>query len=64
MLICAQSGRVSGIEQETDPASSARSSKKGFKDNNKRVLISLTSFVSLLVQKLRYKSVGGGGGRQ
>ena len=57
-LICAQYGRVSGIEQETDPTSSASSSKKGLKDNNKRVLLMLTSFVSLLVQKLRYKSGG------
>ena len=34
MLICAQSGRVSGLEQKTDPASSARSKKKGLKDKN------------------------------
>ena len=56
MLICAQSGRVSGLEQKTDPASSARSNKKGLKDNNNRLL---ASFVSVLVQVLRYKSVGG-----
>ena len=34
MLYCAQSGRVSGLEKKTDPASSARSDKKGLKDNN------------------------------
>ena len=33
ILICAQSGRVSGLEKKTDPASSARSDKKGLKDN-------------------------------
>ena len=38
MLICAQSGRVSGLEKKTDPASSARSDKKGLKDNNNRLL--------------------------
>ena len=38
MLLCAQSGRVSGLEQKTDPVSSTRSNKKGLKDNNKRVL--------------------------
>ena len=38
MLICAQSGRVSGIEKKTDPASSTRSDKKGLKDNNNRLL--------------------------
>ena len=38
MLICAQSGRVSGLEQKTDRASSARSNKKGLKDNNNRLL--------------------------
>ena len=56
MLICAQSGRVSGLEKKTDPASRARSDKKGLKDN---CWVSLTSFVSLLVQKERYESVGG-----
>ena len=38
MLICAQSGGVSRLEKKTDPASSARSDKKGLKDNNNRVL--------------------------
>ena len=38
MLICAQSGRVSGLAKKTDPASSSRSDKKGLKDNNNRLL--------------------------
>ena len=38
MQICAQSGRVLGLERETDPASSARSSRMGLKDNNNRLL--------------------------
>ena len=38
MLICAQHGRVSGLEQKTDPASSERSNKKGLKDNKNRLL--------------------------
>ena len=29
MLTCAQSGRVSGLEKKTDPASSSRSDKRG-----------------------------------
>ena len=58
MLICAQSGRVSGLEKKTDPASSSRSDKKGLKDNNNRLLGIVKSFVSLLVQKVRYYSGG------
>ena len=38
MLICAQFGRVSGLKKKTDPASSARSDKKGLMDNNNRLL--------------------------
>ena len=38
MLLCAQSARVSGLEQKTDPASSARSNNKGLKDINNRLL--------------------------
>ena len=38
MIICAQSGRVSGLERKTDPASSARSSRKGLKDNKNQLL--------------------------
>ena len=39
MLICAQSGRVSGLVKKTDPASSSRSDKKWLKDNNNRLLL-------------------------
>ena len=38
MLICAQSGRVSGLEKKTDPASKLRSKKKGLRDNKNRLL--------------------------
>ena len=38
MLICAQSGRVSGLVNKTDPASSSRSNKKGLKDDKNRLL--------------------------
>ena len=38
MLICAQPGRVLGREWKNDPASSARSHRKGLKDNNNRLL--------------------------
>ena len=61
ILICAQSGGVSGLEKTTDPASSSRSDKKGLKDNNNRLLGIVKSFVSLLVLKVRYYSVGGSG---
>ena len=59
MLICAQSGRVSGLEKKTYPASSPRSDKKGLKDNNNRLLGIVKNFASLLVQKVKYYSVGG-----
>ena len=40
MLICAQSGRVSGLERKTDPVSSTstKSSRKGLMYNNNRLL--------------------------
>ena len=38
LLICAQSGKVSGLVKKTDPASSSRSDKKGRNDNNNRLL--------------------------
>ena len=59
VLACAQSGRVLGREREADPASSARSSKKGLKDKNNRLLGIVNKLLSLLVQRLRYQSVGG-----
>ena len=37
MLIFAQSGRISGLEKKTDPASSSRSDKKGLKGKNNRL---------------------------
>ena len=58
MLICAQSGTVSRLVKKSDPASISRSDKKGLKDNNYRLLGIVKSFVSLLVQKVRYYSVG------
>ena len=58
-LICAQSGRVSGLVKKNDPANSSRSDKKGLKDKNNCLLGFVKSFVSLLVQKVRYYSVGG-----
>ena len=51
MLICAQSGRASGLEKKTDPACSSRSDKKGLKDNNNRLLGIVKSFVSLWYKK-------------
>ena len=59
MLICAQSGRVSGLVKKTDPASSSRSDKRGLKENNNRMLGIVKNVLSLLVQKVRYYSVGG-----
>ena len=58
MLICAQSGRVSGLDKKSDSASSSRSDKKGLKDNNNRLLGIVKSFVSLLVHKVRFYFVG------
>ena len=37
-IICAQSGRVSGLVKKTDPASSSTSDNKGLNDNNNRLL--------------------------
>ena len=59
MLVCAQSGRVSGLVKKTDPASSSRSDKKGLKDNNIQVLGIVKNFVSLFVQKVSYYSLEG-----
>ena len=38
MIICAQSGGVSGSEWKTDPVSSAGSSRRGLKDDDNRLL--------------------------
>ena len=53
MLFCAQSGRVSGLEKKTDPASSARSDKKGLKDHNSRLLGIVNKFCIPFVTKCR-----------
>ena len=42
MLICAQSGRVSGLVKKTDPASSSRSG--GLNENNNRLLDIVNKF--------------------
>ena len=44
MLICAQTGRISGLEKKTDPASSSTSDKKGLNDNNNRLLGIINKF--------------------
>ena len=62
MLICAKSTdakRVTGLEQKADPGSSARSSRKGHKATTTNCCLSFKSFVSTLLQKVQYQSVGG-----
>ena len=59
MLICAQSGRVSGLEKESDPASSARSDKKGLKDNSNRFLGIVNKFCITFGTKSRILICGG-----
>ena len=44
MLICAQSGRVLGRGRKTDPASIAKSSRKGLKGNFNRLLGTVNKF--------------------
>ena len=44
MLICAQYERVSELERKTVPANSARSSRKGLKDNNNWLLAIVYKF--------------------
>ena len=59
MLICAQSARVSGLEKKTDPASSARSDKKGLKDNNNRLLGTVNKFCIPFGTKSKIMICGG-----
>ena len=59
MVVCAQSGRVSGLEKKTDPASSARSDKKVLKDNNKRLLGIVNKFCIHFGTKSRIVICGG-----
>ena len=58
MLICAQSGKVSGLEKKTDPASSARSDKKGLMDNNNRLLGIVNKFCIPFGTKSRILTCG------
>ena len=53
ILICAQSGRVSGLVKETDPAAVQGATRGGSATTTNDCWVSLTSLVSLLVQKVR-----------
>ena len=59
MLICILSGRVSRSERQTDPASSARSSKKGLNDNNKRLLCVVNKFCIPFCREIKISICGG-----
>ena len=59
MIIFAQFGRVSGLEKKTDPANSARSDKKGLKDNNNRLLGIVNKFCIPFGTKSRILICGG-----
>ena len=59
MLICTQSGKASGLEKKTDPASSARSDKKGLKDNNNRLLGIVNQFFFPFATKGKILICGG-----
>ena len=59
MLICAQSGRVLGRERKADPASSARSSRKGLRDNCNRLLGIVNKFCILFGTKTKIPICGG-----
>ena len=51
ILICAQSGRVSGLVKKTDAASSTRSVKRGLNNNNSRLLGIVNKFCILFGTK-------------
>ena len=59
MLICAQSGRVSGLEKKTDPTSSARSDKKGLKKNKNQLLGIVKKFCIPFGTKSKISICGG-----
>ena len=59
MIICAQSGRVSGLVKKTDPASSSWSEKKGVNDNNNRLLGFVNKFCIPFVTKSKIVICGG-----
>ena len=58
-LICAQSGRVSGLVKKTDPASSSRSDKRGLNDNNNRLLGIVNKFCIPFCTKIKIIICGG-----
>ena len=57
MLICAQSGRVSGLVKKTDPANSSRSKKRGLKNN--RLLDIVNKFCIPFGTKSKIVNCGG-----
>ena len=59
MLICAQSGRFLGREPKTHPASSARNSRKGIKDNCNRLLGIVNNFCIPFGTKIKITICGG-----
>ena len=59
MLNCAQFGRVSGLVKKTDPASSARSNKKGLKYNNNQLLGIVYKFCIPFDAEIRISICGG-----
>ena len=59
MLICAQSGRVTGLVKKTDPKSSSRSDKKGLNDNNNRLLGIVNKFCIPFGSKSKIVICGG-----
>ena len=58
LLTCAQSGRVLGRERRTDPASRARNSRKGLKDNYNRLLGIANKFCIPFGTKIRISICG------
>ena len=59
MLICAQSGRVSGLVKKTDPATSSRSNKRGLNDNKNRLLGIVNKFCIPFSAKSKILNCGG-----
>ena len=59
MLIFAQSGRVLGRERKTNPASSARSNRKGLRDNSNRLLGIVNKFCITFGIEIKRSICGG-----
>ena len=59
LLICAQSGRVSGLVKKTDPASRTRSDKKGLNDNKSRLFGIVKKFCIPFGTKIKIVICGG-----